>query len=53
MRSTPRSRYKTKDFANLILGSNVTMDEVLQRAPSNWYIEASEAKELGLIEDVI
>ena len=31
----------------------VTMDEVLQKAPSNWYLEASEAKQLGLIEDVL
>jgi len=29
------------------------MDEVLRKAPSNWYLEASEAKTLGLIEDVL
>ena len=29
------------------------MDELLQKAPSNWYIEAQEAKALGLVEDVI
>jgi hypothetical protein len=29
------------------------MDEVLRRAPGNWYIEAQAAKTLGLIRDVI
>ena len=29
------------------------MAEVLRKAPSNWYIEAVEAKSLGLIEDVL
>jgi hypothetical protein len=38
---------------NLIMGSSVTMDDVLSKAPENWYIEATEAKRLGLIEDVI
>ena len=38
---------------NLIRGSRVTMEEVLRRAPSNWYIEAEEAKSLGLVEAVL
>ncbi|MBX9930027.1 MAG: ATP-dependent Clp protease proteolytic subunit [Methylobacterium sp.] len=44
---------QNEGFANLIAGSEVTMDEVLQRAPSNWYIEAEEARALGLIEAVL
>lgn len=44
---------QNEGFQNLILGSSVSLDEVLQRAPSNWYIEAQEAKALGLIEDVL
>jgi len=40
-------------FENLIRGSQVTLDEVLQRAPSNWYVEAEEARALGLVEGVI
>ena len=44
---------QNEGFANLITGSQVTMDEVLRRAPSNWYIEAEEAKKLGLIEAVV
>lgn len=44
---------QNEGFANLIVGSSVTMDEVLQKAPSNWYIEANEALRLGLIEAVV
>lgn len=44
---------QNEGFANLIVGSSVTMDEVLRKAPSNWYIEAGEALELGLIEAVL
>ena len=44
---------QNEGFENLIRGSKVTMQEVLERAPSNWYIEASEAVELGLIRAVI
>ena len=40
-------------FENLIRGSKVTMDEVLGRAPGNWYIEANEAKSLGLVAEVL
>jgi hypothetical protein len=29
------------------------MEEVLNRAPNNWYIEAQEALSLGLIQAVI
>ena len=44
---------QNEGFANLIRDSRVTMDEVLRRAPSNWYIGAEEAQALGLIEAVI
>ena len=44
---------QNEGFQNLINGSSVTIDEVLERAPSNWYIEADEAKRLGLIEAVL
>ena len=44
---------QNEGFENLVRGSSVSLDEVIRRAPSNWYIEAQEAKELGLIEDVI
>jgi ATP-dependent protease ClpP protease subunit len=44
---------QNEGFDNLVRGSSVSLDEVLRRAPSNWYIEAQEAKALGLVEDVI
>jgi ATP-dependent protease ClpP protease subunit len=44
---------QNEGFENLVKDSRVTLDEVLQKAPSNWYVEAQEAKALGLIEDVI
>lgn len=44
---------QNEGFENLIRGSSVSMDEVLRRAPSNWYIEAQEARSLGLVEDVL
>lgn len=40
-------------FEALIAGSSVTMDELLKRAPSNWYVEANEAVALGLVQGVI
>ncbi|WP_426437525.1 peptidase S14 [Bradyrhizobium genosp. P] len=44
---------QNEGFQNLVLGSNVTLDEVLQKAPANWYLEAQEAKNLGLVEAVL
>jgi ATP-dependent protease ClpP protease subunit len=44
---------QNEGFENLVRGSRVTMDDVLERAPSNWYIEANEALELGLIRAVL
>jgi ATP-dependent protease ClpP protease subunit len=44
---------QNEGFENLIRGSTVAMEEVLRRAPSNWYIEANEAMSLGLVESVI
>jgi hypothetical protein len=44
---------QNEGFENLIRGSKVTMDEVLNRAPGNWYIEANEAKSLGLVAEVL
>ena len=44
---------QNEGFENLVRGSNVTMEELLQKAPFNWYIEAQDAKRLGLVEDVL
>ena len=44
---------QNEGFENLIRGSKVMMDDVLSRAPGNWYIEANEARSLGLVSDVL
>ncbi len=44
---------QNEGFENLIRGSKVKMSEVLEKAPENWYLEAEEAKALGLIAGVI
>jgi ATP-dependent protease ClpP protease subunit len=44
---------QNEGFQNLVLGSSVTLEEVLKKAPSNWYLEAQEAKSLGLVEAVL
>jgi ATP-dependent Clp protease, protease subunit len=40
-------------FRDLIKGSQVSFDELHHKAPSNWYIEAEEARERGLVLDII
>ena len=44
---------QNEGFENLIRGSRVTMEEVLEKAPANWYIEANEAVALGLVTAII
>ena len=44
---------QNEGFENLVRGSRVTMEEVLRRAPENWYLEAQEALDLGLIAGVL
>ncbi|WP_174287103.1 ClpP family protease [Sphingomonas bacterium] len=40
-------------FRDLIAGSRVTFEELHEKAPANWYIGADEARDLGLVLDVI
>src|ERR1700729_3447722 len=44
---------QNEGFENLVRGSKVTMEQVLQRAPYNWYLEAQEAMQLGLISGIL
>jgi hypothetical protein len=44
---------QNEGFENLVRDSQVTMEQVLKRAPSNWYIEANEAVSLGLVRSVL
>jgi ATP-dependent protease ClpP protease subunit len=40
-------------FRDIVKGSRVQFEDLREKAPSNWYIEAEEARELGLVLDVI
>ena len=42
-----------RNFARLIEGSDVTMDELLEKALYNWYVPAEEARERGLIGGIV
>lgn len=44
---------QNEGFENLIRGSEVTIEQVLQKAPYNWYVEAQEALELRLISGIL
>ncbi len=44
---------QNEGFENLVRDLPVTMEEVLAKAPNNWYVEAPVAKRLGLVEAVL
>ncbi|MBO9714008.1 ATP-dependent Clp protease proteolytic subunit [Sphingomonas sp.] len=46
-------KIEEEGFRDLVAGSKIDFDEVRERAPSNWYIDAEEARDLGLVLDVI
>jgi hypothetical protein len=46
-------RIEEEGFHRIVAGSRVDFEELVRRAPENWYIEADEAKEKGLVLDVV
>lgn len=46
-------RIQDEGFEALVAGTNVTLEELKSKAPSNWYIEATEARDRGLVLDII
>ncbi len=44
---------QNEGFENLIKGSRVQLEQVVEKARSNWYLEAEEALKLGLVEAVL
>jgi ATP-dependent protease ClpP protease subunit len=46
-------KIEEEGFRDLVAGSKIGFDEVCKRAPENWYIHAEEAREMGLVLDVI
>jgi hypothetical protein len=41
------------NFRELIEGSDVGIDELLQKAPFNWYLSAEEAHRRGLVHALL
>lgn len=46
-------RIEEEGFRDIVAGSKLGFDELCKKAPSNLYIEAEEARDLGLVLDVI
>lgn len=46
-------RIEDEGFQALVDQSDIAFETLRRRAPENWYIEAEEARDLGLILDVI
>jgi ATP-dependent Clp protease protease subunit len=46
-------RIQDEGFRDIVAGSSVSFETLREKAPSNWYIEAEEARDLGLVLDII
>lgn len=46
-------RLEREGFEQLVAGSRLPLDEVLRRAPTNWYLDADEALAHGLVAGVV
>jgi len=47
------ARIEQQGFREIIAGSNTRFEDVTERAATGWYIEAEEARSLGLVHDII
>ena len=46
-------KIQEEGFRDIVAGSQVSLETLRANATSNWYIEAEEARDLGLVLDVI
>jgi ATP-dependent protease ClpP protease subunit len=46
-------RIEEEGFRDIVAGSKITFEAICQKAPANLYLEAEEARDLGLVLDVI
>ncbi len=46
-------RIEEEGFRDIVAGSKLAFEELCKKAPSNLYLEAEEARDLGLVLDVI
>lgn len=44
---------QNEGFANLVSGSQISLDDILQKASENWYVDAEKAQSLGIIEGIV
>jgi ATP-dependent protease ClpP protease subunit len=47
------SKVEDDTFRDLVAGSTLSIEQLRERAPSDWYIDAEEARDLGLVADII
>lgn len=47
------ARTEQQGFREIIAGSNIRFEDLTERAAAGWYIEAEEARSLGLVYDII
>lgn len=47
------TQLEEEDFTRLIAGSDIPMEEVMQKAPTNWYLSAQEALERKLVAAIV
>lgn len=46
-------RIEEEGFRDIVAGSKIAFEDVCKKAPANWYLEAEEARDAGLVLDVI
>jgi ATP-dependent protease ClpP protease subunit len=46
-------RIEEEGFRAIVAGTRVSLEDIQARAPANWYIEAEEARTLGMVLDII
>ncbi len=46
-------RIEEEGFRDIVAGSKLAFEDVCEKAPSNLYLEAEEARDLGLVLDII
>lgn len=46
-------KVEDESFRDLIAGSTVTLEELRRRAAGDWFVDAEEARSLGIVSDII
>lgn len=46
-------KIQNEGFANLVSDSKLSLHDILQKASENWYLDAEDARKLGVIEGIV